>query len=257
LQRISNKRLNMLSKSQISFVNALHQKKYRKEHSLFIAEGIKSITEFLDSDYKVDTIFCTSEYLQKFSKITQKVKLLDVSEGELKKISTLITPQHALALIKVPEKTNIKSESFKGKLTLALDGVQDPGNLGTIIRTADWFGFSDIVCSLDTVEAYNPKVVQATMGSLSRMNIYYTELSELLEKCKFPVYGALLNGKNVYEVDFASEGFLVLGNEGNGISAEIMPKITQAVTIPRFGEAESLNVAISAAVLCSEIKRKS
>jgi len=247
----------MLSKSQISFVNALHQKKYRKEHSLFIAEGIKSITEFLDSDYVADTIFCTTEYLHKFSKITQKVKLLEVSEAELKKISTLVTPQHALALIKIPEKTNIKSESFKGKFTLMLDGVQDPGNLGTIIRTADWFGFTDIVCSPDTVEAYNPKVVQATMGSLSRMKIYYSNLSDIIDNFDIPIFGALLNGENVYNTNFGNEGFLILGNEGNGISDELITKIDHAVTIPRFGKAESLNVAVSAAVLCSEIRRKS
>lgn len=246
----------MLSKSQISFVNALHHKKHRKEQALFITEGIKSITEFLDSDYSVDTIFCTSEYLQKFSKITQKVKLLEVTDSELKKISTLTTPQHALALIKVPRKTTIDVESFKGKFTLMLDGIQDPGNLGTIIRTADWFGFTDLVCSTDTVEAYNPKVVQATMGSLSRLKIHYTDLYDLLESSKIPAFGALLNGKSIYEMDFGTEGFLILGNEGNGISEKVKDVITCAVTIPRFGSAESLNVAISAAILCSELKRK-
>lgn len=247
----------MLSKSQISFVNALHHKKQRKEHALFITEGIKSITEFLDSDYTVDTIFCTSEYLQKFGKITQKVKLLEVTENELKKISTLTTPQHALALVQIPKKTHIDAESFKGKFSLVLDGVQDPGNLGTIIRTAEWFGFSAIICSPDTVEAYNPKVVQATMGSLSRINVYYTDLCALFDHNKLPVYGALLEGENLYQTSFEKEGFLVLGNEGKGISENVVSKIDHAVTIPRFGNAESLNVAVSAAIFCSELKRNS
>lgn len=247
----------MLSKSQISFVNALHHKKQRKEHALFITEGIKSITEFLDSDYTVDTIFCTSEYLQKFGKITQKVKLLEVTENELKKISTLTTPQHALALVQIPKKTHIDAESFKGKFSLVLDGVQDPGNLGTIIRTAEWFGFSAIICSPDTVEAYNPKVVQATMGSLSRINVYYTDLCALFDYNKLPVYGALLEGENLYQTSFGKEGFLVLGNEGKGISENVVSKVDHAVTIPRFGNAESLNVAVSAAIFCSELKRNS
>ncbi|WP_256013603.1 TrmH family RNA methyltransferase [Desertivirga xinjiangensis] len=247
----------MLSKSQISFVNALHHKKQRKEHALFITEGIKSITEFLDSDYTVDTIFCTSEHFQKFSKITQKVKLLEVTENELKKISTLTSPQHALALVQIPKKTHIDAESFKGKFSLVLDGVQDPGNLGTIIRTAEWFGFSVLICSPDTVEAYNPKVVQATMGSLSRMNVYYTDLCALFDHYKLPVFGALLEGENLYQTNFEKEGFLVLGNEGKGISEAVVSKIDRAVTIPRFGKAESLNVAVSAAIFCSELKRNS
>ena len=245
----------MLSKSQISFVNALHQKKARKESSLFIAEGIKSVTEFLQSDYTVDTIFCTSAATSKMSKLSRKIKLLEITESELRKISTLTNPQDALALIRIPEKTTINAESFKGSFALVLDGVQDPGNLGTIIRTADWFGFSSVICSNDTVEAYNPKVVQATMGSLSRIQVYYTDLVPFLEKNTLPVYGALLDGESIYKTDFGKEGFVVLGNEGNGISEKIINQVSKAVTIPRYGNAESLNVAISAAIFCSEIKR--
>ena len=246
----------MLSKSQISFVNALQQKKFRREHALFTVEGTKSITEFLNSDYVVDTIYCTSEYLQKFSKVTEKVKLHEVTEAELKKISSLTTPQNALALVRIPEKTIAKAESFKGTFSLALDGIQDPGNMGTIIRTADWFGFQNIICSADTVDVYNPKVVQATMGSLSRMRVIYTDLPEFLTSCSIPNFGALLNGKNIYEVDFGKEGIVILGNEGNGLSEAVIAKTGQAVTIPRFGAAESLNVAIACSVFCSEIKRK-
>lgn len=245
----------MLSKSQISFVHALHQKKYRKEHGLFIAEGTKSITEFLRSDYTVETIFCTPDAAPKLGKFSQKVKLLETSPQELKKISTLTTPHDALALIRVPQKTKFHSESFSNRFTIVLDGIQDPGNMGTIIRTADWFGFEEIVCSPDTVEAYNPKVVQATMGSLARVKIHYTSLKDLFRSTGLPVLGAFLDGEVVYKALFPQEGFLVLGNEGNGISEEVAREVSQRITIPRFGGAESLNVAVSAAILCSEIRR--
>jgi TrmH family RNA methyltransferase len=246
----------MLSKSQISFINALNQKKARKEHGLFIAEGIKSVTEFLHSDYSVDTIFCTSAAIPKMGKLSRKIKLQEVTETELKKISSLTTPQQALALIKTPERTTIESLSLANRFTLVLDGVQDPGNLGTIIRTADWFGFSTIICSNDTVDAYNPKVVQATMGSLSRINIYYNNLTEFFNQTTLPIFAALLNGESIYQTDFGKEGLLVLGNEGKGISEEVRSLVNKAITIPKFGQAESLNVAISAAIICSEIKRK-
>jgi TrmH family RNA methyltransferase len=234
----------MLSKSQISFVNALHQKKHRKELGLFIAEGSKSVAEFTQSNYNLDTIFHTAGAIPQFANLQPNVKLQEVTAAELKKISTLTTPQDALALVKIPERTNVNPESFKGKFALVLDGVQDPGNLGTIIRTADWFGFSEIICSVDTVDAYNPKVVQASMGSLSRIDVYYEDLP-----------GFLVNGKSVYQTAFENEGFIILGNEGNGISEAVKETNHIAITIPNFGKAESLNVAVSAAIICSEIKR--
>lgn len=246
----------MLSKSEISFIKSLHQKKFRKDHHLFLAEGFKSVTEFLDSDYHTDTVYCTKALLPKLDKFSHKIKLIEITEAELGKISTLTTPQGILATIRIPSKTEIDLESFKNRFTLVLDGVQDPGNLGTIIRTADWFGFSRILCSMDSVEAYNPKVVQATMGSLSRMEIHYADLEELLPRIKVPFFGALLDGTSIYEVDFGQEGLIILGNEGKGISPKIQSQITRAVTIPRFGGAESLNVAVSAAIFCSELKRK-
>lgn len=245
----------MLSKSQISFVNALHQKKHRKEHGLFIAEGSKSIVEFTQSDYCIDTIFHTPEASPKLGKLSHKIKLQEVTEPELKKISTLTTPHDALALIHIPKRTETEQESFKGKFVIVLDGVQDPGNLGTIIRTADWFGLTQIVCSPDTVDAYNPKVVQASMGSLSRISIFYEDLASLFSSASMPVWGAMLDGQSLYEVEFGDEGYIVLGNEGNGISEKVKEFVKTAITIPRFGKAESLNVAISAAIICSELKR--
>ncbi len=137
-----------------------------------------------------------------------------------------------------------------------MDDVQDPGNLGTIIRTADWFGIKNIICSENTVEAYNPKTVQATMGSLCRVNVVYTSLNRFLTDVKLPIYGALLNGKNIYQTNWGKEGLILLGNEGHGIGKELIEKINVPVTIPRFGEAESLNVAVSAAIFCSEISRQ-
>jgi TrmH family RNA methyltransferase len=248
----------MLSKSQISFVKSLHQKKVRKEQSLFIAEGIKSILEFIRSDYKIEIIFSTPHARLKLDNLSQKIKVQEITDTELKKISTLSTPQDLLALIHIPQKTDISPESFKKTITLVLDGVQDPGNLGTIIRIADWFGFKQIICSTDTVEAYNPKVVQASMGSPSRVEVHYVALEDFFELNTYPVYGALLEGDSVYQTEFEDdEAFLVLGNEGKGISESIRQYITKAICIPRFGEAESLNVAVSAAIFCSELKRKS
>jgi RNA methyltransferase, TrmH family len=246
----------MLSKSEISFIKSLHQKKFRKDHHLFLAEGLKSVTEFINSGYLIHTVYYTQALLPKLDKFSHKIKLVEVTESELGKISTLTTPQDILATIRIPSTTVIEPESFRNQFTLVLDGIQDPGNLGTIIRTADWFGIRQILCSRDTVEAYNPKVVQATMGSLSRIKLMYGDLEDVLTSVDIPYYGALLDGESIYEVDFGTEGLIILGNEGKGISEAIRSKITHAVTIPRFGEAESLNVAVSAAIFCSELKRK-
>lgn len=247
----------MISKSQINFIKSLHQKKFRKEHGLFIVEGIKSFSEFIGSDYEIDSIFFTENISPKLSKLSQNVKIYRVTEDELKKISTLNTPQHLLAVIKIPENLTIDYENLKGAFHLVLDGIQDPGNLGTIIRTADWFGIDKIFCSLDTVEVYNPKVVQASMGSISRVKVIYTELGDFLSASGLPVYGALLDGTSIYDTDLGNEGLILLGNEGKGISNELMSKITIPLTIPRFGKAESLNVAVSASIFCSEIRRNS
>lgn len=244
----------MLSKSQISFVSSLHQKKYRKEHGLFLVEGSKSITEFLHSAFHIQEIFALPEALHTFGQRAKNIKITEVNANELKKISTLTTPQDSLALIRSPEYENPASLNFRDKISLVLDGVQDPGNLGTIIRTADWFGFTEIICSADTVEAYNPKVVQASMGSLARVKICYTDLAALFRHHDLPVFGALLNGESIYGLDWGKEGFLVLGNEGKGISAAIERLVTKKITIPRFGHAESLNVGVSAAIICSEIR---
>lgn len=247
----------MLSKSQISFIKSLHQKKYRKENGIFIIEGIKSIVEFLKSDYQLHSVYHTSKISATLPKVSANINLFEVTETELQKISTLQTPQSILALVHIPAAKELNLEDLKNQFSLVLDDVQDPGNFGTIIRTADWFGIKNIICSENTVEAYNPKTVQSTMGSLCRVNVRYTQLNEFLKKVKLPIYGALLDGQNIYKTQWKNEGLILLGNEGHGISKELIAKISVPVTIPRIGAAESLNVAVSAAIFCSEISRDS
>lgn len=215
---------------------------------------MKSLTEFLSSEYNVQSIYCLGDTIPNLPKLSHKQKVFEVSNQILESISSLHTHQNVLAIVEIPQEEEM-FQINKNEIILVLDGIQDPGNLGTIIRTADWFGFKQIICSKNTVDTYNPKVVQATMGSLSRIKINYTDLNKLLSRCEAPILGTLLNGENIYQVQWPKSGFLVLGNEGNGISEEIASLLTNAITIPGSGQTESLNVAISAAICCSEIKR--
>lgn len=246
----------MLSKAQISLINSLQQKKFRTHHRLFIVEGIKSVLEFLNSSYKVQRIFCTSEAAAKLGNLHQKIKLEEVSEVEFNKITVLKNPQGALALVEIPEENQINDTNLSGKYSLVLDDVQDPGNLGTIIRTAEWFGITNIICSFGTVDVYNPKVVQATMGSLARVQVSYTDIEKFISMTTLTSYGAQLNGQSIYKTNFEPEGLIIMGNEGNGIRDSIIPLIDKSVTIPRIGKAESLNVAIAATIFCSELSRQ-
>jgi len=245
----------MLSKSQISLLQSLQHKKFRREHGLFLVEGLKSVSEFINSTYQVTAIYHAPLPAPNLLNLSHKINIEETSLNNLEKISSLNTPQEVIALVKIPQQPELQVQELKGKFTLVLDGVQDPGNLGTIIRTADWFGISNIICSEDTVDVYNPKVVQATMGSLSRIAVSYTNLLLLLPKIKLPVFGAMLNGENIYKTEFGSEGLIVLGNEGNGIRPEIQQLIHKNITIPQLGKAESLNVAIATAIFCNEISR--
>ena len=188
-------------------------------------------------------------------KLPSNIKLFEVNNAELEKISTLQAPQGILALINTPETKAFDKNTLKKSFSLVLDGVQDPGNLGTIIRTADWFGIKNVICSPNTVEVYNPKTVQATMGSLCRVNVTYQDLSLLLKDINMPIFGAMLDGNSLYETKWGTEGLVVLGNEGQGVSQEIINLIDRPVTIPRVGLAESLNVAVSAAIFCADISR--
>jgi len=243
----------MLSKSQIKLITSLAKKKYRKQHQFFVVEGIKSISEFLKSEFQLHQLFTIEEGL--FS--IDNLKSTLINETEFNKISFLTNPNKALAIFKIPEPNTINTN----QLIVALDNVSDPGNLGTIIRLCDWFGISNLVCSLETVDCYNPKVVQASMGSLTRVNVNYVNLEIFLEKQKdLPLYGTFMKGENIYSTKVDDKGVLVLGNEANGIRNSIEELITKKISIPRFGktqETESLNVATAASILLSEFKRRS
>ena len=237
----------MISKNQIKFVRQLEQKKYRKKEGLFVAEGPKVVGDLLRAGFKAHTIFATSEWE------SQGQTFQEVSDEELRRVSFLQHPQRVLALFFIPT----ESVPSVSSLSLALDDVQDPGNLGTIIRIADWFGIDTIYCSENTADAWSPKVVQATMGSIARVNINYTDLQELISKAQVLVYGTLLDGQDIYTQELSKEGIIVMGNEGNGISAPIRKLINRRLLIPQFHEGpESLNVAIATAITCSEFRRR-
>lgn len=251
----------MLSKSQISFINSLKQKKYREEHQLFIAEGAKIVPELLNSAIVVKQVYATSDFLRN-NVIPATVERFEIKENELERISSLTKANEVLAVCETPT-YELNPESLKGKLTLVLDDIKDPGNLGTIIRIADWFGIENIVCSSETVDAFNPKVVQATMGSIARIKVHYIDLTGFLQEQNQPIYGALLEGKNIYSEKLSSEGLIVIGNESRGISEEVQKLITDKISIPSFshfkqggGEAESLNAAIATSIICSEFRRR-
>ena len=247
----------MISKNQQKYIRQLEQKKYRKREGLFVAEGTKVVGDLLKR-YTPHAVFATTQW-QAAEGITPQI----LTDEELQRISFQQHPQQVLALFPIPSQDTSDPLALLNNqtLALALDGVQDPGNLGTIIRIADWFGISAIYCSLDTADVYNPKVVQATMGSLARVNILYTSLPDLLDRLPdtYPVYGTFLDGKNIYAEELTLGGLIVMGNEGNGISEEMRQRINRRLLIPDFhqGEtADSLNVAIATAITCSEFRRR-
>ena len=237
----------MLTKNQIKLVRSLEQKKNRKREGLFVAEGPKVVEDLLRGGYRPYAIYSTQP----------RPDAQLITDEELHKISFLQHPQEVLAIFEMPPSS---LPTHQSSLSIALDGIQDPGNLGTIIRIADWFGISTIYCSEDTADVYNPKVVQATMGSLAHINIFYTDLVELIGKANCPVYGTLLDGEDIYQQKLTQEGIIVMGNEGNGISEKIRPLITHRLLIPNFNKnketAESLNVAVATAITCSEFRRR-
>ena len=242
----------MFSKSQIKLIKSLSQKKFRMKEGLFVIEGKKGIFELLDSGLKLHSLYTTENIFE-----APAERSFAISEAELKKISNLSTPQTALAVFHIPKQ---EKPEAKG-LQVALDEIQDPGNLGTIIRMCDWFGVEQLICSRGTVDCYNPKVVQATMGSIARVQIHYVDLPEYLAEAnkKSPVYGAFLEGENIYSQPLSVDGIVVMGNEANGISSEVEKLVTQKLVIPQFGSSqktESLNVATATAIFLSEFRRR-
>ena len=250
----------MISKNQFKYIRQLKQKKYRRREGLFVAEGTKVVGDLLQR-YQPRSFFATTDYITAHPHLSQNdYEVVEVTDEELQRLSFQQHPQQVLALFPLPITSHLLT-SRPSHLSLALDGVQDPGNLGTIIRIADWFGIETIYCSEDTVDAWNPKVVQATMGSIARVNIIYLNLIEMLDALPtdFPVYGTFLDGDNIYQQSLSKNGLIIMGNEGNGISKAVRSRITRRLLIPSFRQgdtAESLNVAIATAITCSEFRRR-
>jgi TrmH family RNA methyltransferase len=248
----------MLSKNKIKIIQSLSRKKNRDELGVFLVEGNKMVEEAIRSDFKIDLIACTPDYAAQFKNPESRTGELIITDNELlAKASLLQNPQEALAIVQQPF-YEFNQIDFKNELCLALDFIQDPGNLGTILRLADWFGIKHIICSENTVDVYNPKVVQASMGAIFRIKTHVADLPAFLPPLKesgIPVYGTFLEGENIYRQTLSNNGIIVLGNEGNGISKEVSKLVTHKLLIPDFSthqnKPESLNVAVAAAICCS------
>lgn len=251
----------MLSKALIKRISSYKESKYRNQDKVFVVEGVKVVNELLNSCFEIETICALRQWLDDNSKriINKTNNIIEVSGDELKKISSFSTPNQVLAVVKTPSP---KEVVFKDKLVIALDQINDPGNLGTIIRIAHWFGIEDIICSENTVDQFNPKTIQSTMGSLFRVNVSYHNLKSYLQNLPkdYPIYGAVVeNGENIYEKQVQKQGIIIIGSESHGISNEILPLINNPITIPNFSinqKAESLNASIATGIIVSEFKRR-
>ncbi len=243
----------MLSKAKIKFIKSLQIKKYRKQEQCFIVEGAKSVRELLASDFKVEMLLGTPAFLSSIDH-NEGYELIEVNEKDLEGLGEFQSNDTALAVAKT--KLNDALTVSQPEYALVLDDIRDPGNLGTIIRTADWFGMKKIIASNETADFYNPKVISATMGSFTRIKMYYTDLEEYLQKAVVPVFGTYLEGIDVHKVSFGSGGLIVIGNESKGIHPELEKFVTQKITIPRYGKAESLNAGIAAGILCFAVSGK-
>ena len=248
----------MLSKNRIKYINSLKIKKFRQLNQSFIVEGYKSVLELLKSDFTTEFVIATQEFQQKYSSIlSQHTTLFEtVTLTELQGLGSFQTNDSCLAVAKTKENDFLCAE--KNEFVLVLDDISDPGNLGTIVRIADWYGIKKIICSENTTDLYNPKVISASKGSFTRISMYYTNLAEFLSvnSKNTMVAGAFLGGESLYDFKFAtSGGYIVMGNESNGVGPEVKPFITHRITIPRVGEAESLNVGIATAVILDNLRR--
>lgn len=246
----------MLSKNQIKYINSLQQKKFRQEHQSFIVEGAKSVLELIQSDFEVELLFVTDDFYKENESLLEKQPIRPeiVMQAELERVGLFSSNNAALATVKI--KANQEIFAQENEYVLILDDIRDPGNLGTIIRVADWYGIKKIVCSKETVDFYSPKVISSTMGSFTRVAIYYTDLVTFLNANKLKVYGTFLDSANVHQTQFAEAAYIVIGNEANGISEGVERLVTDKITIPRFGAAESLNAGIATAVICDNLRRR-
>jgi TrmH family RNA methyltransferase len=252
----------MIGKSTTKLINSLALKKYRTKENCFLIEGDKIVNEALNSDLKVRLLIVTDQFVNRFSIApTNAERIIETDAKELKKISLLQHPQNSLAICELPGKTDFPDSLPEG-LSVYLDGIQDPGNMGTIVRICDWYGIQHVFCSPDSVDLYNPKVIQASMGSFNRIKLHecdFEVLADLANKSGVPVFGAFMNGDNIYQTQLPKQAVLVMGNEGNGIRPAVEKQITNKLSIPNFSDneikAESLNVSVATAILCSEFKR--
>ncbi len=247
----------MLSKAQISDIRLYHQKKHRQNDDIFVAEGTKIIAELIIANFKVKMLVGTAEGLDDIEAagavIHEKTEVIETNTADIEKITMLFTPPSVFALVEAPEHS-FNQDILGKKWVLALDTIQDPGNMGTIMRTADWFGIDTIICSPDTADYLNPKVIQATMGSICRMEVHYGELDKLFKTHPtIPVYGAMMKGKNIFKEKTFPTGIILLGNEGNGINPDLQTYISQAITIPGSSRAESLNVGVAAGIIMGQM----
>ncbi len=241
----------MLSKTQLKYIQSLGQKKFRDAEGLFIAEGPKLVADLLQNNHAVlHALYATQNWMDNNETLAEKTGAVVITDIELERISQLTTPNQVVAVFK---KLNNQPQSSEGAVSLVLDTIQDPGNLGTIIRIADWFGVSQIVCSENCADMYNAKVVQATMGSIARVNVWYTNIAEWLAAQKISVYATVLNGTDISKTEKIKEGIIIIGNEANGISDEILSFATQKITIPKKGNAESLNAAVATGIILSHL----
>lgn len=252
----------MISRQKIDFIHGLARKKEREMAGCFVAEGEKLVFDLLRTTLNLREIYCTQEGLSSIQSKRLKAEAIPVSEKEMERISAFKTPSSILALFQIPESRSISSNTFD-RLNLVLDGIQDPGNLGTIIRTADWFGIANLFCSPDCADLYNPKCVQSTMGALARVEVHYLDLTGVLKQAtdlKIPVYGTFMAGENLYTTELAKKALIILGSEGKGISLDLNQFLTKKISIPAYpagsSELESLNVAVSAAIVCAEFRRR-
>lgn len=247
----------MLTNKIVKYIQSLSHKKFRDEDGAFIAEGPKVVSEFLLSKKFECIMVCAEEdWLFENNSLVNTIspeKIFKIDDHWLQRISQLKTPNKVVAVFK--QINSSKDKNFKDKISIMLDDIQDPGNLGTIIRNADWFGIENIICSENCVDCYNPKVVQSTMGSLARVNILYTDLATFIQKNKINVYAAALSGTSVFETGKINEGIILIGNESKGIHEDILKLATQRITIPRVGHAESLNAAVASGIILSQIKK--
>jgi len=239
----------MVTKSELKYIQSLSDKKVRLETGCFIAEGVKLVGEMIAAGYPLKAVYA----LDSWESPDATLEVTRIEAFELEKMSMLQTPNQVLAVAMMPQKK--ETLNLAGPLTIVLDGIQDPGNMGTIIRTADWFGITQIVASEDTVDVYNPKVIGATMGSFMRVSVTYKNLADWMPAIKLPVYGALLEGENVFTIKTPQKGLLVIGSEGKGIRENILDFITHPVTIPKTGGAESLNAGIAAGIIVAQLTR--